>query len=51
MSASVSRALIGPCAPGDDRSLPLLLVSIPLILIAGFVLVSFVPWTTPWAGK
>jgi hypothetical protein len=33
-----------PNPPNDTRFLPLVLVSIPLILIATFVLVGFVGW-------
>ena len=40
-----------PARPVDTRFLPLLLVSIPLVLIAVFVLVAFVRWNTPWVGK
>lgn len=40
-----------PVRPVDQRFLPLLLISIPLILIVGFVLVAFVQWTLPWRGK
>ena len=40
-----------PARPADTRFLPLILVSIPLILIAGFVLIAFVQWTNPWAGR
>lgn len=37
-----------PNRPIDGRFLPLLLISIPLILLAGFVLIAFVHWSIPW---
>jgi len=40
-----------PTRPADGGLLPLLLVSIPLILIAGFVLIAFVQWRMPWLEK
>ena len=40
-----------PSPPTDTRFLPLLLVSIPLILIAAFVLVGFVGWRLKFIRK
>jgi len=40
-----------PACPADRRFLPVLLASVPLILIAGFVLTAFVRWTLPWTAR
>jgi hypothetical protein len=40
-----------PNGPSDGRILPIVFVSIPLILIAAFVLVAFVQWSIPPIGR
>ncbi len=40
-----------PNRPSDGRFLPIVLVSIPLILLAAFVLVAFVQWRVPAIGR
>jgi len=40
-----------PDRPSDRRFLPVVLASIPLILIAAFVLVAFVQWEFPSSGR
>lgn len=40
-----------PSRPTDTRILPILLASIPLVLVAGFILIAFVQWTMPWASR
>jgi hypothetical protein len=40
-----------PSRPADTRFLPLILVSIPLIVIAAFVLVAFVGWRLDFVGR
>lgn len=40
-----------PDRPSDGRFLPIVLVSIPLIILAAFVLVAFVQWTIPSVGR
>ena len=40
-----------PHRPEDRRFLPVLLMSIPVILIAGFVLTAFVRWAIPGSGR
>ena len=36
-----------PTRPSDGRFLPIIWISIPLILIAAFVLIAFVQWRSP----
>ncbi len=40
-----------PNRPSDGSFLPIVLVSIPLILLAAFVLVAFVQWRVPAIGR
>lgn len=40
-----------PSRPTETRILPILLASIPLVLVAGFILIAFVQWTMPWASR
>lgn len=40
-----------PSRPADTRFLPVLLASIPLMLFAAFILIAFVRWNLPRAGR
>lgn len=40
-----------PDRPADRRLLPIVLFSIPLVLLAAFGLLAFVQWRLPWTGQ